>query len=278
MITIYVQEHPVRLKSWHDISFINEFGQVFQVFDHLISGNLCFGVQNDKGRFFIKYAGAPTINYIGSEEDAIERLHRSVQTYQVLAHPIIPSLLGVEEMPQGLICVFPWITGYPLGPLPEHYRAMRQLAVVDRLAMLDNVFSFFCLASRHDYIAAGLTDSHLLIDFQHLRLTLSSVDDFMRMPCINTRGRLPGAPWYLAPEAYHTGASLDEGVTIYAMGALAMTFLGERSAPSLKTWTGAPLLFDIAKKALSVEKSQRFPSAQSFLDAWRQAVHSIPFN
>ncbi len=181
-------------------------------------------------------------------------------------------------MPQGLICVFPWITGYPLGPLPEHYRAMRQLAVVDRLAMLDDIFSFFCLASQHDYIAAGLTDSHLLIDFQHPRLTLSSVDDFMRMPCINTRGRLPGAPWYLAPEAYHTGASLDEGVTIYAMGALAMTFLGERSAPSLKTWTGAPLLFDIAKKALSVEKSQRFPSAQSFLDAWRQAVHSIPFN
>lgn len=278
MITVFVQEHPVRLKSWHDLSFIDGFGRVFQVFDHLISGNLGFGVENDKGRFFIKYAGAPTINYLGSGEDAIERLHRAVQTYQVLAHPAVPSLLGVEEMPQGLACVFPWVEGYPLGPLPEHFFAMRQLSMVDRLSMLDRLFSFFVLASQHDYIAAGLADNHLLINFHEPKLTLTSVDDFMRMPCINTRGRLPGSPWYLAPEAYHTGISLDEGVTVYAMGALAMTFLGDRDAPTLKTWTAAAPLYHIAIKALSEEKSLRFPSAQSFLDAWRQAVRSIPFS
>ena len=63
MITVFVQDLPVQLKSWHDLDFIHSFGRVFRVFDHLISGNLCFGVENEQGRFFIKYAGAPTINY-----------------------------------------------------------------------------------------------------------------------------------------------------------------------------------------------------------------------
>lgn len=278
VVTVFVQDLPVQLKSWHDLDFIHAFGRVFRVFDHLISGNLCFGVENEQGRFFIKYAGAPTINYLGYPEEAIERLQKAAQTYQVLAHPAIPPLLGMEETPHGLLCVFPWLSGFPLGPLPQHFDAMRRLSVIDRLAMLDPVFSLLALASQRDYIAAGLADNHLLVDFQKPSLTLCSVDDFVKMPCVNARGRLPGAPWYLAPEAYHTGASLDEGVTVYAMGALAMTFLGDRDAPSPSSWCAAPRLYEVAKKALSHEKTKRFPSAQSFLDAWRQAVRNTPFS
>lgn len=276
-VILYADGLPVELKSFHDLSFLGGYGRVFRVFDQMISGTLAFGIQNDKGRYFLKYAGAPVVNYLGNPDDAIDRLKNAAYLYETLSHPLLPNLADKAETEHGFLLVFPWIDGYPLGPLTDNYQQMRKLPVSDRLRMLDSFFSFHVLVSLNDYIAAGLTDNHLTIDYGDNTLYLNSIDDYAKMPVMNVRGRLPGSPWYLAPECYHTAASLDERVTIYAMGAAALTFLGNRQNPALSSWESSPALFHITMKALAEDPQRRFPSTEAFLTAWRQGIFDTPF-
>ena len=50
------------LKQAHDFAWLHAYGRVLSVFDQQDSGNICFGVANGARRWFIKYAGAPTVN------------------------------------------------------------------------------------------------------------------------------------------------------------------------------------------------------------------------
>lgn len=276
-VTLYVDALPVELKSFHDLGFLHRYGRVFRVLDKMISGTLAFGVENEKGRFYLKYAGALPINYAGDPDVAINRLKNAARIYETLSHPLLPALIEKAETDRGFLMLFPWIDGYPVGPLADNYQRMRNLSASDRCRMLDSFFSFHVLVSRYDYIAAGLTDNNLTVRYRDNTLHLTGIDDYARMPVMNVRGRLPGSPWYLAPECYRTAASLDERVTVYAMGAAAFTFLGDRQTPALPSWELSPALFRIAKQALAEDREKRFASAEAFLNAWRHAILDTPF-
>lgn len=275
---ISVDGHRFSLKSPHDLTFLHRFGRVFRVFDHLISGNLCFGVENEKGRYFIKYAGALPENYLGSEKKAVARLQAAAHLYRTLKHPALPPLLYEEQAGSGYLCVFPWLNAYPLGPLTDNFLRMRAMPFLQRCAMLDALLSLFVEISQMDYVAAGIADSHILVDFDHSKLYLCSVDDCMPMPALNVRGRLPGSPYYLAPEAYRAGADLGEPLTVYAMGALAMALIGDRHTLSYSSWEASQLLFTLTLSALQEDEKKRPATAESFLAAWRDGIRALPFN
>ena len=275
--SVSVDGHLLTLKSPHDFDFLHRFGRVFRVFDHLISGNLCFGIENKKGRYFVKYAGALSENYLGSAEQAIERLKNGADLYRAISHPALPKLLYEEKTESGYLCIFPWLDAYPIGPLPDSFVRMRSLPFIQRCAMLDSFFSLLVEAAHMDYLAAGLSDSHILIDFERARLYLCSMDDFIRMPAINTRGRLPGSPYYLAPEAYRIGAELGEPLTVYAMGAAAMALLGDRYTMAPECWEASQSLLRLTLSALSEDEKKRPVSAESFLSAWRNGILDLPF-
>ncbi|MCL2253220.1 MAG: hypothetical protein FWC09_02140 [Lachnospiraceae bacterium] len=57
----YIDDIPIRTKIPYNFSFLSKYGKVFKVFDDQDSGNLCFGIKDDNRRYFIKYAGAPTV-------------------------------------------------------------------------------------------------------------------------------------------------------------------------------------------------------------------------
>lgn len=60
---LFVQEVDglsVRLREPFSLGFLRKFGTVFHVFDDQDSGNLCFGMEKDGARYFVKFAGAPT--------------------------------------------------------------------------------------------------------------------------------------------------------------------------------------------------------------------------
>lgn len=275
--TAFVDGLPVTLKSPHDLGFLARFGRVFRVFDQLISGNLCFGVENDAGRYFVKYAGAQPQNYLGGAQEAALRLENAARLYRALSHPALPPLLHHERLPGGCLCVFPWLNAYPLGPLPENFITVRALPFLQRCAMLDSLFSLLAETARLDHVAAGLSDSHLLYDPKQGTLTLCSLDDFMPMPALNARGRLPGSPFYLAPEAYRPGAELGEGLTVYAMGALAMALVGDRRTRSPIQWEASKQLLSLTLSALSEDEKKRPATAESFLSAWRDGIRLLKF-
>lgn len=266
----------VSLKAPHDLQWLSRFGQAFSVFDQLISGHLCFGVQDNDKRYFIKYAGAPTLGYAGDPALAVEKLRAADSRYQRLKHHALTKRIDAFETSGGFGIVFSWFEGYALAPLYSQFTALRALPYAQRMAMFDDLADFVVLASDNDFITAGIADRNILVDFENKKVIFCSADHFLPMPAVNARGRLSGSPWFLAPEMYIAGARLDETANVWQMAMLAHTFFGNRQDPSPGQWEGTPALYAVAQKALSPDPVKRYPLARQFLRHWRQAVMDIP--
>jgi len=277
MITLYVQDQPVQLRAFHDLSAIDALGRVFRVYDQLTSGLLAFGVQRGDRRLFVKYAGAPTLNYPSDPMLAVERLRQAAPNYAALRHPALVPLLDVQDGAGACLCIFEWLPGLPLGPLPEHYDAFRQAPLTERLRMYDAVADLSARAEAHELVIAGLSDTHLMYQPEAGRLVVTNIDDYLPLPSINVRGRLPGSPFYLPPEGYHKGAALDETSSVYALGALTHAFFGDRANPNRKAWEATDGLFQVAARATDANRDRRYQSTAEYLAAWRQAVLTARF-
>jgi serine/threonine-protein kinase len=266
----------IELKAWHDFQWLHEIGRLFCVFDHLISGNICFGVDTGNQKVFVKYAGARTKMYAGQPQAAIDRLKSASERYQVLRHPNLSPLIGRVQPGQGLGLVFPWFDGFALAPLEIHLNSLLELPLISRFALFDGLMDFFVQASGNDFLLAGLANQHILIDFSLNRSVLSSVDHFLQMPACTPYPKLPGSPWYTPPEGYQPGAVLDESTNVYAIGALAFTFFGNNKSKNLNGWSAGKPLFETAKRAVSEKQEQRMQSTKSFQKQWRSIILSTP--
>src|SRR5699024_9138639 len=78
-----------KLKEKADFSFLSKFGRVFCVFDQNDSGNISFGVENTTGqKFFIKVAGAKTVESIQITDQTLVSLIDTSVIYQKLRHDL----------------------------------------------------------------------------------------------------------------------------------------------------------------------------------------------
>lgn len=276
MITIVHDNLKIQLKSWHDLSWLQGFGRVFCVFDQLISGNLCFGVDDGERKYFIKYAGSPTMMYAGDTQAAVDRLRAAYPKHLKLSHPALNHVLQEFQTSQGYGLIFSWFDGFALAPLRLHMEHLHALALIDKLALYDQLMDALVQASRMDYLIAGLSDHHLLIDFEKKRPLLSSLSHFEQFPARVPHPKLPGTSWYIPPEGYVIGAALDEYANVYALGSLAFTFFGNQGTRALHDWTAGPALYEIAAKATQKKAENRMHSAVIFQTQWRKAVLSLP--
>lgn len=90
----YIDGIPIQLKEPFDFNFLRQYGTVFKIYDTQSSGNLCFGCEKEGKRYFIKFAGAKTINdHDLPVEDAIARLNAAVIKYKELSHPSLIRLI-----------------------------------------------------------------------------------------------------------------------------------------------------------------------------------------
>lgn len=260
------------LKEAQDFSWLDGFGRVFCVFDQLISGNLCFGVENPKQRLFIKYAGANTLMYAGQKQAAMEKLAAAGARYRSLSHPALSPLLYAQAFGEGYALVFPWFDGFALAPLENHLHRLQAFPLRDKLRMFDSMMDFLVMASGRHYLAAGLSHRHILVDFEQQRAIFSSVDNFMQFPVIAPYPKLPGSTWFLPPEAYKAGQSLQESANVYMIGALAFTFFGDSYGFTKSGWTGGRNLFALANQAVLPNPGERVQTASDFQRKWRDTV------
>lgn len=275
MVTLLAHQCPVRLEAFHDLSFLNKYGTVFCAFDALASGNLCFGVEKNGRRYFIKYAGAPVIHYTHSTVQAAERLRTHVFLYKLLSHPVLIPLLDAEETKNGFLTVAPWEDAYAVGPWRDSFERMRRLDFTYRLAMLDSIFSFFCLSLKHDYVPICIDDRHLLIDENAPRLLLSSVNHFVKMPDFAPQSDVSRISAYTPPELFSSTVRPDERSAVYTMGQLALTFIGTPGAAVKTGWLGTLPLLELVQSAVSPDPDARPQSAEAFLSAWRAQIAGV---
>lgn len=197
----YIDGLPYKMKAPFDFGFIHTYGKVFKIFDDQDSGNICFGVcdsrenavlqtqvgrevtlqlqsvgdgdvcypaesaGNGAPRYFIKFAGAPTKEYDGTPEDAVERLKSTLPVYMDLKHPCLIELLDAQDIAGGFAMVFRWAEGDCMGRMypMEHHRFMN-LPVEDRLQVFRDVLSFLEYVHERGYVAIDFYDGSVMYD------------------------------------------------------------------------------------------------------------------
>lgn len=271
-VTVPVDGQEVLLREDYDFSWLADFGRVFVVLQGSVSGCLGFGVEKDGARHYLRHAGALPHGFFGDPAVAVREMRDAEALYARVRHPALNPLLSAHDVGEGRVQVFPWLDGYPLSPPQENYARFRALPLVHRLAAYDMLVDGLAACEREAIIPLGLGESHLIVMDKQQRVALSTVHRFRQLPCYSAPGRTPGTPWFRAPECSQPGTALDETTAVYAAGALAFAFLGDRIDHSDALWEGSPAMLLAARTAVAPQRGARQPHVHAFLQQWRQAV------
>ena len=263
---------PCKLKSPFDFSFLSKYGKVFKIFDEQDSGNICFGVQNPDGKFFVKFAGAPTEQANVSQSEAIARMKATVPIYRDLAHPVLANLISVEEIGGGYAMLFHWTDADCMGKLyPQSREKFLQMPTSTRLQVLDDILDFHAHVARQGYVAIDFYDGCIMYDFDTGKTILCDIELYEKMPYVNRMGRMYGSGRFMSPEEFELGAAIDEITNVYTMGATAFEFFGDNRDRCFEKWSLSRELFDVAKRATSDDRGQRQQTIAEFIAQWKAA-------
>ncbi len=266
----YADEVPYKLKSPFDLSFIQKYGKVFKVFDDQDSGNICFGVKKGDKRYFIKFAGAPTVQYAGTPKDAISCLKAAAPVYQELAHPNLIRYIYAEEVGNGFAIVFEWTDGACMGRMyPRSRQKFMQMPLDMKMKVFQDILLFHAHVAAKHYVAIDFYDGSILYDFEKNQTMICDIDFYTKMPYKNGIGRMWGSKRFMSPEEFACGANIDEATNVYLMGATAFAlFSGYDRTP--EKWVLGEKLYDVAIKAVSDDRGSRQQSIRAFIDEWEE--------
>lgn len=283
IITISFDKVIFRLREYHDFNFLKHLGEVFCVFDEQDSGNICFGVDTGIEKLFIKYAGAKTIEFSGNPEDAVSRLKNAMPLYRTLQHPSLVELREHFPVNDGYAAVFTWFTGeclhshwaftpaekyhHPDSPSYRH----KHLPLELRLDSLNTIFAFQEYVSSNGYVAIDFYDGCILYNFSNDTTKICDIDHYEKPPYINTMGRMWGSSRFMSPEEFELGGTIDEVTNVFNMGATAFVLLGGSVDRSFEKWDAGEALFEVARRAVNPDRSQRYSSISAFRHAWNEA-------
>ena len=263
---------PYNLKAPFNSTFLRRYGKVFKVFDGQDSGNIAFGVADGDARYFVKFAGAPTVNAVVSAEEAIANLKRTVPIYQDLAHPNLVKLLSFEDIGGGFATVFAWTDAECMHAMyPESRRRFLLMDDETRLSVYDAILTFHAHVAARRYVAIDFYDGSIMYDFTSRHTLLCDIDFYSKTPYVNQMGRMWGSSRFMSPEEYTHGATIDEITNVYAMGAAAFALFGDERDRRMATWRMSPALFEVASKAVSDQREHRQPSIAALMNEWKAA-------
>lgn len=230
-------------------------------------------------------------------EEVVNRLRQERQILALLNHPNICNLLGGGETEQGIpYMVMEYIDGTPI----DKYCKEKKLPVKDRLALFLDVCSAVSYAHSHKIIHKDIKPNNIivtregipkLIDFGISKLLNSHYKTFTTI-----QGREWATPETACPEQCK-GETVDFDFDVYPLGCLLYLLLVEEfpnkeqpqtllSMAINKGLTSDKTLIrllqtqlnEIALKALSKERKERFSSVEQMSRAIRELVqrNSIP--
>lgn len=266
---------PVHLKKTCDLSFLGVWGKVFCVMDKQDSGNLCLGIERNNRRYFIKYAGATTINYRGEPEHAVLRLRMAAKKYRDLAHPALLPLLETIAPDDGFALVFPWTDAICMGKQYPHRERFLALPLPDKLTIYRQIMSFHLHTLDSGYVPVDFYDGSVLFDEHARQGYICDIDDYQRQPCHNMVGRMPGSTRFMAPEEYQQGAAIDQRTTVYNMGAFAFELFAPNRPRNISHWPDPmKTAWHVAFRATQNQREARYQTLHEMWMAWQNAIGS----
>ena len=267
----YLDGVAIRLKAPFDLDFVHQYGTVFKVFDDQDSGNLCFGVRADNGRrYFVKFAGAPALQYTGSADDAVSRLQMAVPIYRDLAHPLLIKLVKAEAIGNGYVAVFDWVDAIcAMRMYSDDYRQFRQLSLQIHDRIFQDVMKFHIHMANRGYVAIDFYDGSIMWNKKRQETVICDIDFYQKSPYVGSMG-LWGSSRFVSPEERIDGAVIDEVTNVYTMGATAFCLFAD-SNRSREAWPLSDRRYDVVARATSDDRSQRQQSITQLIDEWRAA-------
>ncbi len=265
---------PFLLRRPHDFNWLAPFGVVFRVWDRQDSGNIAFGLKIEDQQVFIKYAGAATADYEGHAVDAVRRLREAADVYEILEHPTLVRLLDHFETEDGYAMLFEWAEGEllrrddsPSSPITR----FRRLPIDERVDAVERILDFHAHVEAFGYVAIDFYDGSLIYDFERKQITICDIDFYSPTPYTNEMGRMWGSSRFMSPEEYELGSAIDSRTNVYGLGAMAFCLLGSETDRSRERWEAGEALFELAARAVSPDRSDRWETVAELLEAWRAA-------
>ncbi len=276
MIYQTLDEIVFRMKNRYDFSFLQKYGKVFRVFDDQDSGNICFGVSDGKKKLFVKFAGAETVGYEGTPEDAVRRLKAVVPLYRDIHSEYLIRLVDTEEAGGGFALVFEWAEGKCMARMyPGEHRSIMELPVNKKLPLFSDITAFLKDIHRQGYFAVDFYDGSIMYDEETGRTTICDIDFFRKKPCINDMGQMWGSSRFLSPEEYIRGSVLDEITNVFTLGKMGFSLFTDSSEDE-DVFPLGKAHYAVLKKAVSEKRSDRYPSIDAFENAWNDAGNGMP--
>ncbi|MCL2815042.1 MAG: phosphotransferase, partial [Oscillospiraceae bacterium] len=203
---------PICLKKPFDLSFIYRYGEVFKVVKHGEGSlNLCFGVENDNKKYFIKFAGAP--NEMGgcispTTDETIGFLKDAAQVYRDLEHPNLIKFIDGEEVGGGYANIFEWVEAECIGyPSPPSRQKFLNLPVEAKMQAFDDILDFHVHVAKQGYVAIDFYADQILYDFENNRTIICDIDFYQKSPYYGDKGAW-GSSNFVSPEELVPGSRI----------------------------------------------------------------------
>lgn len=299
MVTQKIDKVEFQLKEYRDLTWIKKYGNVFAVFDGTGSGCISFGITDGCRKYFVKIAGAGTVEAEVSPGESVIMLKNAAESYQVLRHPNLIRLVEHDSYQDYYVAVFEWAEGECLfdhwnfdkyvqkSESESPWDRFRKLPVEKRIASAEVIFSFLDTVAKHKYVAVDFYDGSLIYDFSIDKMTICDIDLFRKQPVVNDIGEdFWGTRRLKAPEEYRYGSCIDEVTNVFTVGALLFNFFGtftqqeindryqfKRFIPcSLDQWELNEASYRAAVKAVNPDRSVRY---QTVSDFWHEFMLSL---
>jgi len=271
---IYQEIDGIKFKMGRqfDFAFLKKYGRVIGVYDDQDSGNICFAIENQDGKLFVKFAGAQTVRYNGDVQEAIQRLKASVPVYQAIKQKSLIKYITSEEAGQGFAMIFEWADGECMGRMYEKsHEIIMNLPLDEKLHIYEDVIEFLADIAKLGYVAIDFYDGSILYDRSQKAVTICDIDFFRKSPTVNDMGRMWGSSRFMSPEEYKFGEPIDEISNVFTIGKMGFAIFTD-SDLSLERWPLSAAAFHVLEKAASPDRRDRYASIAEFQKYWRKAL------
>lgn len=299
MVVQSIGKTSFNMKEAADFSFLSRYGEVFWAFSQNDSGNISFGANDGKNKYFIKVAGAKTAESCGQEKEAVDILKKAMPLYEALKYPSLIELVEHYMFGTLYVAVFKWAEGeclfdhwnfekYANNPgLQSPKIRFLNLPVEKKIKSIGVVFDFLVSVEKNNYVAVDFYDGSIMYNFDNDVMTICDIDLFRTKPAFNDIGlNYWGTKRLKAPEEYVYGAEIDSATNIYTLGALVFHFFGRYTDNDIKemyknnafypctfeNWELNEGLYNVALKAVEKEKQNRYHSLSDFSVAWNNGL------
>ncbi len=297
MVKCKIDNIEFKLKEYQDFSWVNDYGIAFSVIDETGSGCISFGVQKDNKKYFIKIAGAKTVEAEISEQDSIDLLKDAVEKYKNIHHQNLIKYIDSFDINEFFAVIFEYADGECLfdhwnfekykndSTLITPIQKFKKLEISKRLDVVYKLFSFFETFINAGYVAVDFYDSSIIYNFEKDEATFCDIDLFRKLPTKNDLGKdYYGTKRLKAPEENELGATIDELTNEFTLGAIIFDIFSNVSNNDKRYEIGMFIpndleefelntkTYNVLLKATNYERNNRYTSINEFEVEFRKSL------